>query len=256
MAAYQPDEARKEREFIREALKTFFDYVDCGDSTAANPPPRVEQAFKTIVEYYTQRLIKVVRLLPTKYISRVLDSNDLYLHAVAMLWQKGRQIRNRTEAGVYQWLKTVIIHYKLDVENECLSLSALEPLDKIERLLYDPDLREFLWDDEVQYRCDLIWEFFEKALSRLDERRRQVIRLVLEGKSVAEIKKLLGFPTKNAVSSYKRKAFEKIAKHLNILLLRELDSPTVDLRRKEIIEELLERFYYRGDDPPCLLATA
>jgi DNA-directed RNA polymerase specialized sigma24 family protein len=255
MAAHQPDEARNEREFIREALKIFFEYADRADSTTADPPLRVEHAFKTIVEYYTQRLSKIVSLLPTKYISRVLESDDLYLHAVTMLWQKGGQVRNRTEAGVYQWLKAVIIHNKLDTDRKFSSLGELVPLDKIEKLLIDPELKEFLWDDEVQYRCDLIREFFEKALSKLNERRQQVIRLVTEGSSLAEIQNRLNFSTTNAVSTYKRKAFARIAEQLKILLLHELAS-TSDLRRKAIIEELLERFYYGGDEPPCLLVTA
>lgn len=254
MSDRQFHKMRNDQEMIQEALDLFFVHRDRHDASTTDPPLEVERAVNTIVAYYTQRLIKVVRLLPTGYLARIYESQDLYCYAWATLWLEGARIKHRTPAGVYQWLKRVILNHKIDVEDECRRLGELAPLAKIERLLYQPELKEFLWDDELQYRWDLIQEFFEKALGRLDERRQQVIKLVWEGRSLDEIKCRFNFPSRNAVSTCKRRALQRIAHLMGMLLKRELDTPGTDLRRREIIVELLERFHQTGGASQCLIA--
>jgi len=259
MPGQQFHEERKEKEPVHEALEAFFSYVDRRSATDANPPPEVNDAFETIMRYYTGRLKRVVRLLPSEYFLRMYESEDLYNYAWAKFWLHGQTIKIRTAAGVYRWLKTVIINHKTDLKKKYGDLTDLEPLNKIEKFLQEPDSRaggELMEDGEVQYRCELIREFFEKALSKLNQRRQQVIRLVNEGHSLADIAQRMNFSSRNAVSSFKRRAFKRIAEHLGVLFARELNHRGGDLRRKEIIVELLERFNLGGGTLQCLMTTA
>jgi len=254
MSGQQSREGRKEKEPIHEALEVFFAYMDRLSATDADPPPEVNGAFETIMRHYTGRLKRVARLLPSEYFLRMYESEDLYNHAWAKFWLHGHAIKIRTAASVYRWLKTVIIRHKTDLKKKYGDLNEMEPLDKIAKYLGEPEHEAD--DDKVQYRCELIREFFEKALARLNERRQQVIRLVNEGHSLADIAQRMNFSSSNAVSSFKRRAFKRIAQHLGVLFVCELNDRGGDWRRKEIIVELLERFNLEGDTLQCLMATA
>ena len=74
MPGQQSREGRKEKEPIHEALEVFFGYVDHRSVIDANPPPEVNGAFETIMRYYTGRLKKVVRLLPSEYFLRMKEA--------------------------------------------------------------------------------------------------------------------------------------------------------------------------------------
>ncbi len=253
MATQKSRDPSNERAQIHEALEVFFDFIDHRATLDEPAPPRVEQAFRTIVIYYTTCLKKVLHLLPMSYRPKVERMEDLYQHAWIALWRRGQKIKKRSAAGVYQWLKAVIIHRVIDLSRKYskeVPWEAFVRVEWIESTLLD----EFLDDDEEQFRFALLCAFFEKALAELSARRQEVIRLVRENYSLAEIAKRMNFSSRNAVSSFKRRTFERIKVILGILFHRALKDPGLDRRSREIIVELLERFYNRGDEPPCQFA--
>ncbi len=255
MATPKPHDLSNERAQIRDALNVLFDYLDRRKTLEDEIPPEVEPAFRTIVAYYTACLKKILHLLPMSYRPKIERVEDLYQHAWIALWLHGQKIKNRRAAGVYQWLKAVIIHRVIDLSRKYSREVPWEAFVRVE-WIESTLLGEVLEDDEEQYRYALICEFFEKALSKLSARRQEVIRLVRENYSLAEIAKRMNFPSTNAVSSFKRRVFERIKEYLGLLFKRALQDPNLDWQKREIIVELLERFYHNGDEPPCQFAIA
>ncbi len=253
MAILKSRDSSNERAKIRDALNVFFAYLDQREAID-DMPPEVQRASNTIVVYYTECLKKVLRMLPMgRYLPRIVDAEDVYQHAWAALWLHGRTIKNRSVGGVYQWLKTVVIHRVTDL---CRKHSKKVPWEYfIEVEWKEPEiLEDFLADDDGR-RYALICGFVEQAISMLGARGRELIQLIRAEYTLAEIAKRMNLPSPNAVSSFKRRTFRKIKTLLLLLFQRALNDPKVDRDTKEIIVELLERFNQRGGEPPCLFAT-
>jgi len=240
---------------LNSALCLFFDYADQRSFVAIDPPPEVQEALGIIMAYYDERLKNIVKLFPNEYLLRIYDSRDLYAYAWGKFWENGHGIEMRTPAGVYAWLKRVISNHKYDMRKKHRYLVPWD--DQIEeenasRFEITGILLEklgSLGDNDDDYgRYKLLHEFVEKALTKLGERQQQVIKLAMEKHSLEEIACTMNFPSRNSVSSFKKRAFKKLAGHLYILFIMEFDRPTGPRRKKVVIEDWIERFYERGGE--------
>jgi hypothetical protein len=264
MGANQSNHSRDERLRIEQALATFFSYADLRCSAAGTIPPAVSEAFDIIVGYYTIRLKNVVKVFPSDSLARICDSQDLHFHAWSTLWLRGHEIKNRTPAGVCAWLKTVVRNYKLDmrIKLERLELNVRWPndddsgprLDRTRTEMENCDLiPKLCWPDEVYFRYRLLCKLIREALTKLNAGEEEILRLAWKRHSLAEISRMMQFPSLNAASSFKKRALEKLAKRLYLLFLREYDRPAADLHEQEIIEEWKERFYKQGENKRCVV---
>ncbi len=265
MGAWQSADLKEERIRLKWALEVLFDYLDHRNTAHDDPPPEVEQAMGFIIAYYTARLKNVVKLFPSDYFARSYDSRDLFYHAWSALWLNGHRIKNRTPAGVCAWLKNVIRNHKLDLRDK---LRRFEPIgwqsaEEFESLLEQTGmllaniglLPDFYSEDEVYFRYQLLEAFIARALPKLCTREQRVIHLASAKYSLEEIARDMQFPSRNAVSSFKKRAFEKLAKRLYILFLRDLDHPATGLHEKDIIAEWIQRFHRQGEKKRCVIRT-
>ncbi|MGH7456317.1 MAG: hypothetical protein ACRENG_33505, partial [bacterium] len=105
---------------VGNALQIFFEFVDARQRLDEALPPKVREAFKEIIAYYTPRLSSALRLDPG---DRLYCPDFLYNYGWTQLWRFGRNItRNRTVAGVFMWLKRTLCRR----QSEILKFYALE----------------------------------------------------------------------------------------------------------------------------------
>ena len=258
-------EYKHSREDIAQALATFFAYADRRDLAARQIPPEVLAAFDVIVGYYTVRLKNVVKIFPNESLGRICDAQDLYFHAWSKLWREGGKIKNRTPAGVCSWLKAVVRNHRIDLQRKLSSRevsgwwnddSGESRLEQTRLEMEACDLIPKLgWPDEVYCRYRLLFKLIREACTRLNDREQQVLRLAWRQYTLAEIARDMQFNSLNAVSSFKKRTLEKLAKRLYLLLLREYDRPGGDLHEKEVIEEWKERFHQQRENKRCVIRT-
>jgi hypothetical protein len=266
---------------VGNALQIFFDFVDTRKKLDEALPPRVREAFKQIIAYYTPRLSSALRLDPG---DRLYCPEFLYNYGWTQLWRFGRNIRrNRTVAGVFVWLKRTLCRR----QSEILKFYALERKlmfcldacikdddgfanhagDFLDAELQNPQVDRMA---EARYRFNLLYAYYQTALARLGERRQQIIRLsklhamfrhyhqeldfeaaapdddlACENEdyaSLMEIKEIMGFHSLNAVKAYKRRALKALVSELSRLFKKDINRADGDLARREILEEWLERY--------------
>ena len=258
-------ESKHSREDIVQALAIFFRYADRCEPAARQIPLEVLAAFDVIVDYYTTRLKNVVKVFPGESLARICDAQDLYFYAWSKLWREGHTIKNRTPAGVCAWLKTVVRNHRIDLQRKLTSREISgswndddgeSRLDQTRREMEDCDLIPKLsWPDEVYFRYRLLFKLIREAFTRLNAREQEVLRLAWRKNTLAEIMRRMQFHSLNAVSSFKKRALEKLAKRLYLLILREYDRPGGDLHEKEVIEEWKERFHQQRKNKRCIIRT-
>lgn len=256
MGAWQYNTLTAERADLKKALEDFFGYITHSCAAAGDPPPQVQAAFGIIVDYYTQRLKNFVKLFPREYLNRIYDSRDLFYHAWGALWRNGHCITQRTPAGVCAWLKRVIRNHKLDMRRKHQRLDPLgwSSAEEIDARLHQTAgilsslglLPDHYGDDEIFYRHALLCELMNVALATLKSREQRVIQLSRAQNSLDEIVRAMGFTSRRAASSFKKRAYEKLAQRLLLLFRRELNRAAADLRRKGVLEEWVARFHRRG----------
>lgn len=238
----------EEEDIIKRALAEFFEFLDEGRCDYG----AIKKALETIVVYYGPRLKSVVGLAPSDCINGIVESRDLYQHAWFKLMERGAGIKLRTPAGVCAWLKRVVINYKINLKRSCARLTPLDNYLTMEGALCIEEIRSFLerWHllpstceeiDEIEFRWQYLQELFGKALGKLNGRQQEILRLEREGRSPAEIMKIMGFPSVGAANCFKSRSYKALKKQLYMLFLRELENPRVNLRRKAVIEEWLDR---------------
>ncbi|MGH7496746.1 MAG: sigma-70 family RNA polymerase sigma factor [bacterium] len=264
MAAGLGKSLQAESERVQQALDLIFAFFDQCKTYQENPPPEVQQAFAVIVPYFNKRICGSITPRRWGYLSGGAKPQDLHQEAWAKFWKCGADINMRTVAGVFSWLRKVILNRILDELRKHLHLEMIEEGEYQKRNSGDNRLAHFLTDfeilgggtsDEKQYRFDLLCKFFEKALPKLSARQREVICLSQAGKSVPEITKLMSFATKNALSNFKRRAYQKLAYEMYRGFLSELKNPRADFLHRHVIETWLTRFQKRGAREKCLIAT-
>ncbi len=266
---------------IGNALQIFFDFVDTRQKLDEALPPKVREAFKEIIAYYTPRLSSALRLDPG---DRLYCPDFLYNYGWTQLWRFGRDItRNRTAAGVFMWLKRTLCRR----QSEILKFYALERklifcldacvnddgsfADYINAFM-DAELQNPKLDKvaDAQYRFNLLYTYYQTALAHLDRRQQQVIKLSKlhamfqtyrqelafetavpdddvarendDHASLIEMKKIMGFGSLDAVKSFKRRALKALVKELSRLFKKEISQTGGDVARREILEEWLERY--------------
>jgi RNA polymerase sigma factor (sigma-70 family) len=264
MAAGQGKSSQAETERAQQALDLIFTFFDHRKSYQESPPVEVQQAFALIVPYYNKRICGSITPCRWDYFAGGNKPQDLHQEAWEKFWRCGADIKIRTAAGVFSWLRKVILNRILDELRKRLQLETLEEGEYQNRKSHNNRLAHFLThfeilgggtSDEKQYRFDLLCRFFEKALPELNTRQREVICLSQAGKSATEITKLMSFPTKNALCNFKRRAYQKLAYEMYRGFLYELENPRADLLRKHVVETWLTTFQKRGARKKCLIAT-
>ena len=264
MAAGQVKSIQAETERVQQALDLIFAFFDQRKTYQENPQAEVQQAFAVIVPYYNQRICGSITPRRWDYLSGRAKPQDVHQDAWEKFWRCGTNIKIRTVAGVFSWLRYVILNLILDELRKQLHLETIAEGERQEMSLRTSRLVHFLTDfeilgggssDEKQYRFDLLCKFFEKALPKLSARQREVVCLSQAGKSPAEITKAMSFPSKNALCNFKRRAYQKLAHEMYRGFLGELQNPPVDLLRRHVIESWLARFQKRGVRKKCLIAT-
>ncbi len=265
---------------IGDALQVFFDFVDAREKLDEALPPKVREAFKEIMAYYTPRLSSVLRLDPG---DRLYCPDFLYNYGWTQLWRFGRNItRNRTVAGVFMWLKRTLCRR----QSEILKFYALERklMFCLDACIKDDggfaDGADAFLDAELQnpqsgkiadaqYRFNLLFTYYQTALARLNQRQQQVIKLSKlhamfrqycedldiqaaahddaaceneEHASLLEIKKIMGFGSLDAVKAFKRRALKALVKELSRLFKKDVNQTDGDVARREILEDWLERY--------------
>lgn len=239
----------EEENRITAALRVIFAFFDQRGPNSTTPCA-VVKAFDIIVTYYTLRLKHVIKMYPSDCIRRVVSPEDLYQYAWLKFWLHGGSIKQRTPAGVCAWLQRVIIHYKLNLGRFCSRLAPWDDLDPEFELSF-ADARDFMVDsrllsktcedfDAIEFRWQLLNELYEKAMARLNARQQEIIRLDRKPCSLAEIMKIMGFPSVSAASSFKSRSYKALLKQMYLLCVRELDNPRANLDHKAVIEEWLE----------------
>ena len=100
-------------------------------------------------------------------------------------------------------------------------------------------------DEEIVYRFGLLSEFFERALEKLTEPQRRLIKLLgAVGRfSIKEIARLMNFSSHAALETFQRSAFGAVAQSLLMLLNMELEQPDMEARRKAVLTEWRELFF-------------
>ncbi len=258
-------EGKHSREDIVQALAIFFRYASWREPAARQIPPEVLAAFDVIVEYYSTRLKNVVKIFPGESLARICDAQDLYFYAWGKLWREGHTIRNRTPAGVCAWLKTVVRNHRISLQRKLTSREISgdwnkddgeSRLDQTRREMEDCGLIPPLhWPDEVYFRYRLLFKLVREAFTKLNAREQKVLRLAWQGNTLAEVMRKTQFNSLNAVCSFKKRALEKLAKRLYLLMLREYDRPGGDLHAKEVIEDWKERFHQQRENKRCFIRT-
>lgn len=263
---------------IGNALQIFFDFVDARQRLDEALPPKVREAFKEIIAYYTPRLSSALRLDPG---DRLYCPDFLYNYGWTQLWQFGRNItRNRTVAGVFMWLKRTLCRRQSEIlkfyalERKlmfCLGACINDDGDSADAFM-DAELQnpKFGQNADAQYRFNLLYTYYQTALARLQQRQQQIIKLsklhamfrhyrqdlALEAAapdddmrcdnddyaSLIEIKKIMGFGSLDAVKAFKRRALKALVTELSRLFKREINQTCGDVVRREILEEWLERY--------------
>jgi hypothetical protein len=266
---------------VGNALQIFFDFVDARQRLDEALPPKVREAFKEIIAYYTPRLSSALRLDPG---DRLYCPDFLYNYGWTQLWRFGRNItRNRTVAGVFMWLKRTLCRR----QSEILKFYALERKlmfcldacikdgggfaghanDFLDAELQNPQFGKMA---DAQYRFNLLCSYYQTALAQLNQRQQQIIKLsklhamfqhyrqelnfetaAADGDmgcenedhaSLIEIKKLMGFSSLDAVKAFKRRALKALVTELSRLFKKDISQTVGDMVRQEILEEWLERY--------------
>ncbi len=259
-----PGKSSFETERIQLVLDLIFAFFDQRESYQEATPPEINQAFALIVPYYNQRLCCLITPRRWDYLSGGAKPQDLHQEAWGKFWVYGADIKVRTVAGVYAWLRKVILNRIVDEKRKHLKLIEIEASEywdtnpfsnRLARFMSDFDMLGGESKDEKQFRFALLCEFFQKALPELSTRQQIVIQFSQAGKTAAEITGLMGFPTKNAMSNFKRRAYQKLAHEIYRCFQREMQNTRADLLRKEIIATWLARFQKRGARKKCLIVT-
>lgn len=265
---------------IEGALQTFFNYLSRRKSLNDQMSANERCSFTVIIDYYKPRLASALNLDPH---DRLHCHMSLYNHCWTQLWRCGQQIQeeNRTPAGVYMWLKTVLYRSQLKIwkinAKESILIGFVDELMRqgngtkrpVQRrthlLCCQPELGMI---SDPKLRFQLLHDSYQAALSRLNKRQQQIIeysnlaasirnydRLVngidsqqegyLEfekGYRLSVIKRIMGFSSIDAVKSFQQRAFRALVKELVRLFRESIDQPKGDLVQKEILEEWLERY--------------
>lgn len=266
---------------IGNSLQVFFEFVDARQKLDEALPPKVREAFKEIIAYYTPRLSSALRLDPG---DRLYCPDFLYNYGWTQLWRFGRNItRNRTAAGVFMWLKRTLCRR----QSEIFKFYALERklifcLDACvnddggfaddTNAFMDAELQNPQFDRMVdaQYRFHLLYTYYQTALARLNRRQQQAIKLSKlhamfqtyrqelafetaapddevarendDHASLIEMKKIMGFGSLDAVKAFKRRALKALVKELSRLFKRDINQTGGDVARRDILEEWLARY--------------
>lgn len=267
MEARQGKFSPEETVGVQQALDHVFSFFDQRKSCQENPPDEITRDFAVIVPYYNKRLLGSITSRHWNYIAGHACPQDLHQEAWTTFWIYGSGIKQRTVAGVFSWLRKVIVNRVADEWRKHAWQERLEENLHAcgNRLWYFFDIFDILGDgatDEKQYRFELLCKFFEETLPALSARQRELIRLCQENRTAAQITAIMGFPTRNAMSNRKRRAYQKLALHMCRCLQRELQNPHARLLDREIIAEWLERmetrlerFAKRGVRKKCSIAT-
>lgn len=250
------------RQSIEQALEIFFKYLDERDPAVRQPPPEGLAAFDFIVDYYTTRLVNVVKIFPGDPLAIVCDPHDLYQHAWSALWLKGGSIKKRTPAGVCAWLKMVVHNYKSDLREEVAGEMKLEFDDdgnesRLEAVLCRMVELEVIPEpcppEAVYHRYRLLCRFIRRALTRLDNREEEILRLSRRGYTLTEIARAMNFSNLNAASSFKKRVLAKLATRLHLLFLRELKLCKRGDDNYDVIADWAERFHRKGENRRCVI---
>lgn len=235
---------------IDAAIQTLFSYLDMRLSAGEEPSMAVVKAFHLIVKYYTPRLANCVQV---QSVRRVVDPDDLYAHAWTMLWMRGKNIQCRSAAGVYAWLKRVVYNRRSQlVAKYAQKLQLTVSFDQPDGGVDGETKKDVMMSlgiasehgaiGDVVDRFDQLAEYYVNALAKLPVRQQTIIRLGREKYSPAEIMRLMEFTSIDATKSFKRRAYRALSKQLYLLFRIALKDPALELQKKAIIEEWLERY--------------
>lgn len=168
-------------------------------------------------------------------------------------WPNRTKVNNKTPAGVGAYLKMTTYNLINDLftqhknsQSTVLSLDDDETDKLLAEILLAPDLEDQF---DINGRLRLFFELFAKAISLLDnEEYIDIILLIRERYSLAEIQTELCKPSLDSVKALRRRALAAVAKNLNILFHHEIKQQNRNAIELGWIRSWLSEYVNNPDD--------